>query len=353
MSKPILISGMQPSGKLHIGNYLGALKNFVVLQNSGKYQCYFFIADYHALTEPFDPSQTPALMSNYLAAGLDPKKSVLFVQSEVPYSTELAWILNTITPFSELIRMTQFKEKAMFNAKSLSGKIAEEYMPVDGDIENSEVIERQNKSVLSPNVGLFTYPTLMASDIILYNAEFVPVGNDQDQHLELTRELVKKFNNKFGKVFIEPKPVHTSTPRIMSLNDPAKKMSKSSPEGCLFLDDNLETIKKKISRAVTDSESEVKLDEDNKPGIANLIRIYHGITNKPIEKIESEFSGKNYGQLKEALTNVIAKELEPFRNKNSALSKKSKLAFSAGAKKARKNAELKMKLIKKAIGLIK
>lgn len=317
ITKPILISGIQPSGKLHIGNYLGALKNFVELQNSGKYQCYFFIADYHSMTETFDSKWISELMSDYIAAGLDPKKSVLFVQSEVPQSTELAWILSTLTPLGELERMTQFKEKGENKARA--------------------------------NVGLFTYPVLMASDIILYDAEFVPVGNDQDQHLELTRTLVKKFNSKFGKVFIEPKSVHTSTPRIMSINDPLKKMSKSTPEGCLFLDDEPEVIKKKISRAVTDSGSEVKFDEINKPGISNLMRIYHGLTNASIDQIESEFKSKNYGQFKESVTKALINELKPFRNKKAALSKKAMTAFASGTKKAKEKAISKMKQVKKEI----
>lgn len=319
-TKPILISGIQPSGKLHIGNYLGALKNFVELQNSGKYQCYFFIADYHSMTESFDSRWITELMSDYIAAGLSAKKSVLFVQSKVPQSTELAWILSTLTPLGELERMTQFKEKGENKARA--------------------------------NVGLFTYPILMASDIILYDAEFVPVGNDQDQHLELTRTLAKKFNSKFGKIFVEPKSVHTSTPRIMSLNDPLKKMSKSIPEGCLFLDDSPEIIKKKISRAVTDSGSEVKFDESNKPGVTNLINIYHGVTNRSINQIESEFKDKNYGQFKEAVTGALVKELEPFRNINAVLSKKAKLVFAAGAKKAKQKATKKMEQVKKEIKVI-
>ncbi|OGZ02674.1 MAG: tryptophan--tRNA ligase, partial [Candidatus Liptonbacteria bacterium RIFCSPLOWO2_12_FULL_60_15] len=209
MAKPVLISGIQPTGSLHIGNYLGALKNFVELQGSGAYECYFFIADYHSLTEPFTKEEKErrvlGLAATFLAAGLDPKRSTLFIQSHVPASTELAWILSALTPFGELRRMTQFKEKG-------------------GEKD-------------SANVGLFTYPVLMAADILLYDAKTVPVGEDQLQHLELARTLARKFNAKFGKVFIEPKALMTDVPRLMSLKDPQKKMSKSDPAGCLFLDD--------------------------------------------------------------------------------------------------------------------
>src|SRR3989344_2452365 len=189
MKKPVLISGIQPTGRLHLGNYLGALKQFVELQNSGKYQCFFFIADYHSLTQDFDPKQKTKevldVATTYLAAGLIPKKSTIFVQSQVPEHTELAWILNTITPFGELRRMTQFKDKS------------------DSQSENI-------------NVGLFDYPVLMAADVILYDAQFVPVGEDQLQHLELTRELARRFNNRFGKTFTEPHPILAKTPRVMS-----------------------------------------------------------------------------------------------------------------------------------------
>jgi len=263
MAKPVLISGIQPTGSLHIGNYLGALKNFVELQGSGAYECYFFIADYHSLTEPFTPGlrsrsdsfggvgkeekerQVLDLAATFLAAGLGPKKSTLFIQSSVPASTELAWILSALTPFGELRRMTQFKEKG-------------------GEKE-------------SANVGLFTYPVLMAADILLYDAKVVPVGEDQLQHLELARTLARKFKAKFGKVFIEPKALMTDVPRLMSLKDPKKKMSKSDPAGCLFLDDAPEAIRKKVMGAVTDSGGAVAYDQKQRPGISNLVLIYAAI----------------------------------------------------------------------------
>ncbi|MBI2604423.1 MAG: tryptophan--tRNA ligase, partial [Candidatus Harrisonbacteria bacterium] len=274
MAKPMLISGIQPSGKLHLGNYLGALKNFVALQKSGNYQCLFFIADLHSLTETYDPEMKPGqildLAASYLALGLDPKKSTLFVQSQVPQTTELAWILGTLTPFGELRRMTQFKDKA----------------------------ESQEENV---NVGLFTYPVLMAADMLLYDAAFVPVGEDQLQHLELTRTLARKFNSRFGETFVEPKPLMTSVPRLMSLADPMKKMSKSQPDGCLFLDDAPEVIEAKLKRAVTDSGSVVKYDEKEKPGISNLLRIMSALSGKQIPELEKAFAGENYSEFKHAL----------------------------------------------------
>ncbi|TSC82237.1 MAG: Tryptophan--tRNA ligase [Parcubacteria group bacterium Gr01-1014_19] len=327
MSKPILVSGIQPSGRLHIGNYLGALKNFVDLQNSGKYDCYFFIADYHSLTENFNPAEKPAqilnLAADFLAAGLDPKKSKIFIQSAVPQSTELAWILETIAPIGELKRMTQFKDK--------SGT--------------------QQENV---NVGLFTYPTLMAADILLYDAQFVPVGEDQLQHLELTRTLARKFNSHFGRTLFEPKEILTATPRVMSLDDPTKKMSKSRPGGCLFIDDEPEVIKSKVRGAVTDSESVVKYDPKHKAGISNMLEIMSGLSGKSINEVEKGFAGMNYGELKHSLADYVADYFEKFRKKKTSLLKKPaniRTALRSGAAKAKKNAERKMIEIKKKIGL--
>lgn len=327
MSKPVLVSGIQPTGRLHIGNYLGALKNFVDLQNSGKYYCYFFIADYHSLTENFDPQQKPAqilnLAADFLAAGLDPKKSKIFVQSSVPQSAELAKILEMISPFGELSRMTQFKDKA----------------------------ETQKENI---NVGLFTYPVLMAADILLYDAAFVPVGDDQLQHLELARTLARKFNSRFGKTFLEPKEILTSNPRVMSLDDPAKKMSKSRPGGCLFIDDEPEVIKSKIRSAVTDSGNEIKYDPKNKPGVSNMLEIMAGLSGKSIEEVERGFAGMNYGELKHSLADYVADYFSAFRKKKMALLKKPagiKSAIRSGGAKAQKAADKKMAEIKKKIGL--
>lgn len=328
--KPILISGIQPTGKLHIGNYFGALKNFADLQNSGRYQCHFFVADLHSLTEDFEPKekskQVLDIVLSYLAIGLKPEKSVLFIQSQVLEHAELAWVLNTITPFGELRRMTQFKDKS----------------------------EHQKENV---NVGLFDYPVLQAADILLYDAEFVPVGEDQIQHLEFTRTLARKFNMKFKKkIFVEPKELLTETPKIMSLSDPLKKMSKSMPEGCLFLDDTAEVIREKIKRAVTDSGNEIKYDPSKKPAISNLIRIYRGFTKMPIKEIEKKFNGVGYGQFKKELGQTIADNLKVFQIRKKMLSKKPKTIekiMESGRKKAVKKAAAKMKMVRKIVGLAK
>ncbi|MDO8467058.1 MAG: tryptophan--tRNA ligase [bacterium] len=327
MSKPVLVSGIQPTGRLHIGNYLGALKNFVALQNSGKYDCYFFIADYHSLTENFDPQQKQEqilnLAADYLAAGLDPKKSKIFVQSAVPESVELAKILETVTPFGELQRMTQFKDKASTQKENI-------------------------------NVGLFTYPVLMAADILLYDAKFVPVGEDQLQHLELARTLARKFNTRFGETFPEPQAVMTKTARVMSLDDPSKKMSKSRPGGCLFIDDAPEIIESKVRTAVTDSGNEIKYDPKNKPGISNMLGMMSAVSGKSIEELADGFSGMNYGELKHSLSDYLIEYFAPFRKKKLALIKKPvslKSALRAGASKAKKSAEKKMAEVKKKIGL--
>lgn len=324
--KPIILSGIQPSGRLHIGNYLGALKNFVDLQNSGQYECFFMIADLHSLTEGYTvadkKSQLIDLAATYLAAGLNPRRSVQFFQSHISAHTELAWILNTITPMGELERMTQYKDK--------SGR-------------------------METNAGLFTYPALMAADILLYGTTLVPVGDDQDQHLELTRTLARKFNNRFGQTFIEPKALHTETPRIMSLDNPEKKMSKSQPSGCLFLDDEPEVIRKKVMSAVTDSGSEVKFDEVNKPGVSNLLRILSAVTGKAISQLETEFAGQQYGAFKSSVADALIAYLAPIRGKKLALLKKPKnalTAFAKGEKRARKVADQKLAEVYEKVGLI-
>jgi tryptophanyl-tRNA synthetase len=327
MKKAVLVSGIQPTGRLHLGNYLGALKNFVSLQNSNKYECLFFVADLHSLTEEFTPKektkQITELVADFLAAGLNPKKSTIFLQSAISAHSELAWILNTITPMGELRRMTQFKDKS-------------------GEQETA-------------NVGLFTYPTLMAADIILYDAKFVPVGDDQLQHLELARTLVRKFNAKFGKMFIEPQPILTQAPRIMSLDDPNKKMSKSRPAGCIFLDDSPEEIHKKVMRATTDSESVIRYDAQAKPGISNLLRIYSSLSGELIPDLEKRFAGMNYSELKIGLSNLISDYFAKFRENKKAILKNKKLISSSvasGNKKSAKIATAKIAKIKTKLGLI-
>ncbi|PIY95787.1 tryptophan--tRNA ligase [Candidatus Jorgensenbacteria bacterium CG_4_10_14_0_8_um_filter_39_13] len=327
MNKPILISGIQPTGKLHLGNYLGVLKNFVELQNSDKYQCYFFIADYHSLTEDFNTKEKSKqildLIADYLAAGIDPKKSVIFIQSAVPAHVELAVILNNFTPFGELRRMTQFKEKSQENPFNI-------------------------------NAGLFDYPVLMAADILLYDAQFVPVGEDQLQHLELTRTLARKFNSKFGKTFIEPKPLLTKAPRLMSLDDPMKKMSKSQAAGCLFIDDKPLMIKEKIKKAVTDSGKEIRYDPQIKPALSNLILIFSALSNYSIKAVERRFKNKGYAEFKKELAEIIIKTLVPFQKKKKKLKKQTsfiKKIISQGNKKANGVSSKKLLQIKEKIGL--
>ncbi len=326
--KPVLVSGIKPEGHAHLGNYLGSLKNFVDLQNSGKYDCYFFLADLHSLTEEFEPQkkrvQILELAAEYLAAGLDPAKSTIFLQSMVPAHSELMWLLTTITSEGELRRMTQYKDKVV--------------------VKKTEA-----------NTGLLMYPVLMAADILLYDAAAVPVGEDQLQHIELARTLARKFNARFGKTFIEPKGLLTETPRVMSLKSPEKKMSKSQPEGCLFLDDSPEEIKTKIARAVTDSGSEIAYEPEKRPGLANLLDIYAALSHKEPKAVTKEFSGQNYSALKEHLAKFVAQHFAEFRAE-----KKAFLAKPAGLKKiledgsarAAKVAEKKMAEVKAKVGLV-
>lgn len=317
---------MQPTGRLHIGNYLGALKNFVDLQDSGEYQCYFFLADLHALTEGPAPTALAAnilnLTADYLAAGLDPKKSVIYQQSQIPAHSELAWVLNTVTPMGDLERMTQYKDKSARQAANV-------------------------------NAGLFDYPVLMAADILIYNAQFIPVGEDQLQHLELARTVARKFNARFGETFIEPKGSLTQTPRVMSLKDPLRKMSKSDPEGCLFIDDSPEEIKRKLARAVTDSGTEILYDPEKKPGLSNLLEIYGAFADKDPHAVAIDFEGKQYSELKNSLAELIANHFAKFRvAKTKLLAKPAvmKKIVAAGSKKAGVVATKKMAEVKKKVG---
>lgn len=325
--KPNLLSGIKPEGHQQLGNYLGVTKNLTKLQNSGKYNCYFFIADLHSLTEDFDSQkksrQIIDLVAEYLALGIDPKKSIIFLQSAIPAHTELLWLLTVITPEGELRRMTQYKDKV--------------------------VIKKQET-----NMGLLMYPVLMAADILLYDSKFVSVGEDQLQHLELTRTLARKFNNRFGKIFVEPQPILTSTPRIMSLVEPTKKMSKSQPEGCLFLDDSPDEIKRKITKATTDSGCEIKYNPVEKPGISNLLNIYSALSETPVKKLEKKFAGKNYSFLKKSLAEVIIGYFTDFRKKKKSLLAQLdylKEVLSRGNKKANSVALKKISLVKRKIGL--
>lgn len=284
--KKIVFSGIQPTGNLHLGNYIGALRNFGPLQE--EYDCLYSIVDLHAITVRQNPTQLRQnclkLMSLYLAAGLDPDKSLIYFQSHVPAHAELAWVLNCFTYMGELSRMTQFKDKAQKHAENI-------------------------------NVGLFAYPTLMAADILLYQTNFVPVGNDQKQHIEITRDIAERFNAIYGDVFTIPEPLIGKVgARVMSLSDPTRKMSKSDPEDTFIaILDEPNVIRKKVRRAVTDSEALVKYDVENKPGVSNLMSIYSAVTGKAFAEIENEFVGKGYGDFKEAVADAVIAELEPIQ----------------------------------------
>ena len=281
-----IFSGAQPTGNVHLGNYLGALRNWVALQR--EYESFFCIVNLHAITQPQDPrllaQKTRELARIYLAVGIDPNVSTVFVQSDVSQHAELTWILNCVARMSELERMTQFKEKA----------------------------RRQSENIA---VGLFDYPVLMASDILLYQTDLVPVGEDQKQHLELTRDLAIRFNRDYGDTFRVPEPyIPKVGARIMSLSDPAKKMSKSDddPNGCVMLLDDADTIQRKFKRAVTDSGTEIRFD-DSRPAITNLLTIYHLITGQPPPEVEAHFEGKGYAQLKAQLAEVTVEFLLPIQ----------------------------------------
>ena len=322
-----ILSGIQPTGELHIGNYLAVIKQWVEAQKKG--DCIFMVVDLHSITIDYDPKQIQkriiSAVIDYLSAGINPKKCVIFVQSRIKEHSELAWLLETITPMGELQRMTQFKEKS-----------------------------EQNKANI--NAGLFSYPVLMAADILLYKTDIVPVGEDQAQHVELTRTLARKFNSKFGKVFPEPKTqLSKFGARIMSLADPSQKMSKSIPHGCVFLSDEPEIIRQKIRAAVTDSEKKVKFDEKNKPAISNLLTIYHLFSNKSIKDIEKKYQGKGYAEFKKDLAEVVVNGLKEFQKKRKEFEKNPqqvKKILADGARKAQKIATQTIKEIKVKMGLI-
>ena len=286
--KSSLFSAVQPSGAVTIGNYIGAIRNFVKLQD--EYNCIYAVADLHAITVRQEPAvlrrNTLELMALFLACGVDPKKCVLFVQSHVPAHCELAWVLNTISYPGELSRMTQFKDKSAKHAENV-------------------------------NMGLMDYPVLMAADILLYQAALVPVGADQKQHLELTRDLAIRFNNRYGQTFTVPDGyiLKDSGARIMSLADPSKKMSKSddNPNAFVTMGDDRDSILRKFKRAVTDSDSEIRYDPENKPGVSNLLTIYHAFTGKSLADSEREFAGKGYGEFKEAVGEAVADALAPIQ----------------------------------------
>ncbi|WP_081323031.1 tryptophan--tRNA ligase [Microbacterium testaceum] len=291
MTQQRLYSGMQPSAdSLQIGNYIGALLQWRQLQD--EYDAFFSVVDLHALTQPGDPAErrekTRRTAAQYIAAGIEPSRSTLYVQSHVPAHAELQWVLSTLTGFGEAGRMTQFKDKSARYGTDAT------------------------------NVGLFTYPVLMAADILLYQTDVVPVGDDQKQHIELTRDLAERFNKSFGETFTMPKPmIQRETARIYDLQNPTSKMSKSaeSDAGVLWMLDEPKVSAKKIMRAVTDSEGAVRFDRDAKPGVSNLLVIYSALTGRDITSIEDEYAGRGYGDFKKGLAEVVVNEFEPVRER--------------------------------------
>ncbi|MBT5501598.1 MAG: tryptophan--tRNA ligase [Actinobacteria bacterium] len=325
--KPRIFSGIQPTAdSFHIGNLLGALREWVKLQET--HDSFFCVVDQHAITIDQDPEilrkRTLVSFAQLLAVGLDPKKCTVFAQSQVAAHSQLSWVLQCQTGFGEASRMTQFKDKSSKAGNDRS------------------------------TVGLFTYPILQAADILLYQANGVPVGEDQRQHLELTRDLAQRFNSKFGETFVVPEVlVVKETSRIVDLQDPSAKMSKSSPSGCVFLLDENKAVEKKIKSAVTDSDAVVRFDELNKPGVSNLLALQKAINNTSIESLESEYSGRGYGDLKKETFEVVLSVIEPIRTRvNQLLTDPAELEslMNKGAQKARDAAEPTLNLVYDRIG---
>lgn len=308
--KPVILTCAQPTGVLTVGNYLGAVKNWATMLDD--YECYFGVVDQHAITVKYTPSElrknTLSCVAQYIACGLDPERSNIFIQSHVTGHTELAWVLSCITPIGELQRMTQFKEKV----SKLGFKAAE------GDASNELKFAHDGaRAQASVNAGLLMYPVLMAADILLYNADAVPVGNDQRQHLELCRDLAQRFNHNYSETFTIPEPfIPKSGARIMSLQEPARKMSKSDENnsGTLFILDDPKVLQKKIMTAVTDSGSEITAAED-KPGVSNLLQIYSVSSGREIAEIEASLAGQGYGALKKEVADAVIAMLEPVQAK--------------------------------------
>lgn len=322
-----ILTAIKPTGKLTLGNYIGVLKNLYKSMDRG--EMFIFIADLHALTLPIDPEELRQnsidIASFYLAAGLDPNRATLFLQSDVSMHAEMNAIMQNYLYMGELSRMTQFKDKA-------------------GKMKESAI-----------GLGLFAYPVLMASDIILYDANIIPVGEDQKQHVELTRDLVNRFNNRYGNILTMPRPeVPKVGARIMSLSDPTKKMSKSDPKGDIFLKDDLKTIRKKIMSAVTDSGSEVIYDPDNKPGISNLLTIYASMKNITIKEAEEHFVNYRYGDFKKEVADAVCEELEAFQERYRKIieTKEYEKVLKEGAIRARKVASITLNRVKDAVGLL-
>ncbi|MBR1456047.1 MAG: tryptophan--tRNA ligase [Oscillospiraceae bacterium] len=328
-AKKVMLSGIQPSGDLHLGNYLGAVKNWSELAD--EFECYYFMADLHSITVRQNPAElrrrSVSQLAQYIACGLDPEKNTLFLQSHVHEHAELGWVLNCYTMFGELSRMTQFKDKSAKNAENING-------------------------------GLFTYPALMAADILLYQADYVPVGEDQKQHCELTRDVAIRFNNLYGETFKVPEPyIPKVGVRVMSLGTPTSKMSKSDPQGCVFIMDKPEDIARKFKRAVTDSDTErcVRYDPAEKPGVANLMSIYSAVTGKTFPEIEKEFDGKGYGAFKPAVGDAVIEMLRPIREESERMiADKAYLQeiYTDGARRASAVARRTLRKVYKRVGFV-
>ena len=329
--KKVILSGIQPSGELTLGSYLGAIKNWVELAD--EYDCYYMMADMHSITVRQNPAdlrrRTLTQMAAYIACGLDPEKNTIFIQSHVPAHAELAWVLNCYTMFGELSRMTQFKDKSAKNADNI-------------------------------NAGLFTYPALMAADILLYQADLVPVGGDQKQHVEICRDIANRFNGVYGEVFQIPEPyIPKVGARIMSLTSPDSKMSKSDkdPNGCVYVLEKPEDILRKFKKAVTDSDTErcVRYDPEQKLGVSNLMAIYSVATGRSFDEIEAEFDGKGYGAFKPAVGEAVVEMFRPIREETERiLADKAYLesVYRAGAEKAGSVANKTLRKVYKKVGFV-
>ena len=326
-AKKRIFSGIQPSGELTLGSYMGAIKNWVALQD--EYDCLYCIVDMHAITVRQVPAdlrrRSVAQLAQYIACGLDPEKNIMFIQSHVPQHAELSWVLGCYTQFGELSRMTQFKDKAKKHADNITA-------------------------------GLFTYPVLMASDILLYQSDLVPVGDDQRQHVELCRDIATRFNNWFPDTFTIPEAfVPKMGARVMSLGQPENKMSKSEPDGCVFLMDKPEDIMRKFKRAVTDCETAVRYDPENKPGISNLLTIYCAATGKTMDEAEAEFEGQGYGIFKPAVGEAVVELLRPIQAEATRLmADKAYLEsiYSQGAQRAQALANRTLRKVYKKVGFV-
>lgn len=323
-----MLSGIKPTGQLHLGNYIGALRHFVEYQD--EYEMFAFIANLHCITVPQDPDELHANLRDcvalYLACGLDPKKATIFLQTDVRAHAQLGYILCCHTYMGELNRMTQFKDKQAKGERNLSG-------------------------------GLYTYPALMAADILLYDADYVPVGEDQKQHVELTRDVAERMNNRYGELFNVPEPLIAKVgARIMSLSDPSKKMSKSDEtnKGCIYLLDDLKTARKKIMSAVTDSLGQIKFDPENQPGVSNLMQILSSLSDdRPMADIEAEFAGKGYGDFKRAVADKVCETLEAIQNRYQAILASGEISevLADGAARANKIADVKLEKVQNALGM--